>query len=224
MNCSVALQLTVSFIAPLSYLTAAGGHDQHGLETMSTTPQSKAGSTLSIDSLDKAEKGEYDPTQGLAAPPPFVYARLSRPVPFDPISSPVSPVHEGLTPCTSVPELALPSPVKSPVARTELIKAEPIKKPAPPPKPKVSRWIAFELWFNVYKRFFVLVVSLNLVGIVLAALGRFTYAENHLGALVLGNLLCAILMRNELFVRFLYLLSIYGLRSVSLPPHTVYCC
>jgi len=48
----------------------------------------------------------------------------------------------------------------------------------------------------------------------MASLGRFSYAENHLGALVLGNLLCAILMRNELFLRVLYMIFIYGLRSV----------
>jgi hypothetical protein len=56
---------------------------------------------------------------------------------------------------------------------------------------------------------------LNLAGIIMAALGRFPYAENHLGALVLGNLLMAILMRNELWFRFMYLVAIYGLRSVS---------
>jgi hypothetical protein len=49
----------------------------------------------------------------------------------------------------------------------------------------------------------------------MAALNRFPYAEKHLGALVLGNLLCAILMRNELFLRFLYLIAIHGLRGVG---------
>src|SRR5690606_2344651 len=63
---------------------------------------------------------------------------------------------------------------------------------------------------------------LNLAGIILAALGRFPYAEKHLGALVLGNLLMAILMRNELFLRFLYLISIYGLRSVRLPDSVMF--
>lgn len=102
--------------------------------------------------------------------------------------------------------------------------ALPSPPPAPankPPKPKPSRWILFQLWFNTYRKFFVFVTSLNLVGIVLAAVGRFPYAENHLGALVLGNLLCAVLMRNELFLRFLYLISIYGLRSVRSPSHVL---
>lgn len=48
----------------------------------------------------------------------------------------------------------------------------------------------------------------------MAAVGRFPYAVNHLGALVLGNLLCAILFRNELWMRFLYMVAIYGLRGV----------
>lgn len=168
----------------------------------------------SQDSLDDAEKGIYDRTITVAAPPPFVFASQGRSATLDPLLLPASPIHEGITPCTSVPELALPKAAKSKTSHIEVIE-EKIKKPAPV-KPKISRWILFELWFNVYRRFFTFVVLFNLTGIVLAATGRFEYAEKHLGALVLGNLLCAILMRNELFVRFLYLVTIYGLRSVSL--------
>ncbi|ERS97554.1 hypothetical protein HMPREF1624_05725 [Sporothrix schenckii ATCC 58251] len=91
-------------------------------------------------------------------------------------------------------------------------KTDPKTKPAKP-QPKVGRWLRFRLWLNTYRGFFIFVTLLNLVGIVLAATGHFPYADNHLGALVLGNLLCAILMRNELFLRCLYTLSIYGLRS-----------
>lgn len=164
----------------------------------------------SQDSLDDAEKGMYDRTITLTAPPPFVFANQRRSASLNP----VSPVHEGITPCTSVPELALPNPAKGKTSHIEVVEAD-IKKSVPV-KPKISRWILFELWFNVYRRFFTFVVLLNLSGIVLAAIGRFEYAEKHLGALVLGNLLCAILMRNELFIRFLYLVAIYGLRNVSL--------
>ncbi len=94
---------------------------------------------------------------------------------------------------------------------------EPAKK-VTTPKPKPSRWILAQLWFNTYRKFFTFVTLLNLTGIILAALGRFQYAEDHLGALVLGNLLTAILMRNELFLRVLYTIAIYGLRSVRLFP------
>lgn len=180
---------------------------------MSNAQQAYSVGGQSQDSLSDAEKGMYDSTVELTAPPPFVYAGQGRLPHLNPLSSPVSPVHEGITPCTSVPELVLPKAGKNEVSYIEVVEA-PVKKPTPT-KPKISRWIHFELWFNVYRRFFTFVVVFNLIGIVLAATGHFKYAENHLGALVLGNLLCAILMRNELFVRFLYVISIYGLRSVS---------
>ncbi|KAG4440802.1 hypothetical protein IFR05_003730 [Cadophora sp. M221] len=90
---------------------------------------------------------------------------------------------------------------------------EPPEKRAANPRPRVSRWILFQLWFNPYRKFFTFVMLLNMTGIIMAALGRFRYADHHLGALVLGNLLLAVLMRNELFLRFLYTIAIYGLRS-----------
>jgi hypothetical protein len=46
--------------------------------------------------------------------------------------------------------------------------------------------------------------SINMIGIGLAASGRWRYPLAHPGALVLGNLLVAILMRNEIFGRCLY--------------------
>lgn len=60
---------------------------------------------------------------------------------------------------------------------------------------------------DLYSKFYTLVVTLNAIGIVLAAVGKFDYAINHSGALVLGNLLCAVMMRNELFLRFLFLIA-----------------
>lgn len=178
---------------------------------MSNPQQVHAVANQSQDSLDDAEKGMYDSTVALTAPPPFVYTSQGRLRHLNPLLSPVSPVHEGVPPCTSVPELSLPRATKSEISPLEVI--ESVKKPAHI-KPKISRWILFELWFNVYRRFFTFVFLFNIIGIILAASGHFQYAENHLGALVLGNLLCAILMRNELFVRFLYMVAIYGLRSV----------
>ncbi|KAG6813526.1 hypothetical protein H0H92_010231 [Tricholoma furcatifolium] len=83
--------------------------------------------------------------------------------------------------------------------------------PAPPPqakKPrpgKVNIWIQGQLWFNTYRKFFTFVISLNIVGIAFATSGKWEYPRNYSGACVLGNLLMAILMRNELFGRLLYL-------------------
>jgi hypothetical protein len=167
-------------------------------------------------SLDDAEKGMYDGTSELMAPPPFVYMGQKRATHIDTQLSPVSPVHEGITPFSSVPELSLSSPAGWRATDLNVLDAT-VKKPVRL-KPKISRWILFELWFNTYRKFFTFVTLLNLAGIIMAALGRFPYAANHLGALVLGNLLCAILMRNELWMRLLYMIAIYGLRSVRTSP------
>ncbi|KAJ7668550.1 hypothetical protein DFH06DRAFT_203197 [Mycena polygramma] len=74
------------------------------------------------------------------------------------------------------------------------------------PKRKSNRAIRFQLWFNTYRKFCTLTVTLNLIGLVLAATGKWQYPRRYTGAFVLGNLQCAILMRNELFGRFLYLI------------------
>jgi hypothetical protein len=153
--------------------------------------------------FDDAEKGLYDSTQVSTALPRLVHMNR-RTSWFETIFSPISPIHEGNTPSSTLPVLSLSWPTGF----------RPAKKPARP-KIIISRWILFTIWFNTYRKFFTFVTLLNLTGIIMAALGRFTYANNHLGALVLGNLLCAILMRNELFLRFLYIIAIYGLRSAS---------
>ncbi|KAF7362686.1 hypothetical protein MVEN_00617900 [Mycena venus] len=86
-----------------------------------------------------------------------------------------------------------------------------LSKEIPPPpltktKPKTSRMIRFRLWCNTYRKFYTLTVTLNFIGLVLAATGKWQYPRQYTGAFVLGNLQCAILMRNELFGRFLYLI------------------
>ncbi|EEY22342.1 conserved hypothetical protein [Verticillium alfalfae VaMs.102] len=138
-----------------------------------------------------------------------------KPTAIESLPSPVSPIHEGITPTSSFPALSqtlLPAchfQEKNPAPGPPAVKATTTVQP----RPKPSRWILFRLWFSTYRKFFTFIVALNLTGIILAILGRFPYAENHLGALLLGNLLTAVLMRNELFLRFLYFISIYGLRS-----------
>jgi hypothetical protein len=192
---------------------------------MSTSPHSHVFNDRSQDSLDDAEKGLYDKTMELTAPSPplpFVYLAQERPshlnVQLSPNTSlnPFSPVHNGITPCTSVPELSLTFPQgrRASFVPTDANALKTTEKKPTPSKPKISRWVLFVLWFNVYRRFFTFIILFNLVGIIMAALGHFKYAENHTGALVLGNLLLAIMMRNELWMRFLYLVAIYGLRSV----------
>ncbi|KAF9470004.1 hypothetical protein BDZ94DRAFT_1151315 [Collybia nuda] len=78
-----------------------------------------------------------------------------------------------------------------------------------PPKTstrEAGRWICFQLWFNTYRKFFTFVVSINIIGMVLSITGKWPYPRRYAGACVLGNLLTAVLMRNELFGRLLYLI------------------
>jgi hypothetical protein len=189
---------------------------------MVSSPPSQLACGSSSDSLSDAEKGMYDSSLELMAPPPFAYVAHKRDLHITTELAPVSPVHEGITPFSSVPQLSLSLPAAS---RTKIAvdadKLEAVVKKPPPPKAKVSRWILADLWFNTYRKFFTFVTLFNLTGIILAALGRFPYAENHLGAIVLGNLLTAILFRNELWMRFLYIVAIYGLRSVRMPSTTI---
>lgn len=158
------------------------------------------------------EKNMYDNTQNSLVLPPLAHVGQEMPAHTQIPVSPISPIHEGITPFSSVARLSLQWPAGWQGAKATM-PDQAAKKPARL-KQKISRWIVFQLWFNTYRKFFTIVTLLNLAGIIMAALGRFPYAENHLGALVLGNLLCAILMRNELFLRFLYMIAIYGLRSV----------
>lgn len=83
--------------------------------------------------------------------------------------------------------------------------------PPPPAKPKPKpkrppRWIRWTVWFNTYRKLFTFCFSLNMVGLGLAASGVWTYPIHRPAPLVLGNLMTAILMRNEVFGRCLYLI------------------
>jgi hypothetical protein len=196
--------------------------------TMADLPQGRFTRDLSHDSLDDAEKGMHDTSASLTAPPPFAYLGQEKALRINTQEkalrlnthlSPLSPLHEGITPNPSIPDLSLSWPAASPAVRRGSINAAALKTSIPPKptpaKAKVPRWVLADLWFNTYRKFFTFIILLNLAGIIMTALGRFPYAENHLGALVLGNLLSAILFRNELWMRFLYMVAIYGLRSVS---------
>jgi len=90
-------------------------------------------------------------------------------------------------------------------ALPSLEKAAAPKPPVKKPKKKVSKWILWQLWYNTYRKLFTITFTLNMVGIGLAASGHFPYAIQFPGAMILGNLGFAILMRNEVFGRLLYL-------------------
>ncbi|EXM18457.1 hypothetical protein RAB80_004022 [Fusarium oxysporum f. sp. vasinfectum] len=157
--------------------------------------------------FNDAEKGQHD-NSGMALAP------LSKVYPSDKADGHLTafpPVHEGnmwsATQSTSSFHNSCNSNSSLPILPKQKI------TPPPPKKQEPRKSTLFVLWFNTYKRLFTLVVTLNLVGIILTSVGQFQYAQDHLGSMVLGNLLFAILMRNELFFRILYMAFIYGLRS-----------
>lgn len=158
--------------------------------------------------LDDAEKGILDNSNQLPIVPPAAMTKGFTDLPLT--NATTAPVQGGLTPPLASTTTLGPNEKPQPA-----ISEKPSGPPPKPPVRKTRKRTKFELWFNVYRRFFVFCVTLNGIGILLAALDKFPYARNHLGALVLGNLLMAILMRNELFLRFLYLIAIHGLRGVS---------
>lgn len=172
----------------------------------SPTPQRGADAPDGLNQdYDAAEKGLYDASQITLAMPPEAQ-RSEKSLVSEEMISATSSVHKGIGPYPSV----LVSSVTSAV---DIVPSAPVPARQKSAK-KPNKWVLFFLWFNTYRKFFIFITSLNLVGIILAGVGRFRYAENHLGALVLGNLLLAVMMRNELLLRILYTIAIYGLRSV----------
>jgi len=183
-----------------------------------TTNNSATVSCHSLDrDVDDAERGVFDSTHTLPVIQPSTTSSAT--VSCHSLDRDVDDAERGVFNSTQTLPVIQPSTVyveEKKQAHSDVVEIrDPVaaKKPAPP-KQKISRWTLANLWFNTYRKFFTFVTLLNLTGIIMASLNRFPYAENHLGALVLGNLLCAILMRNELFLRFLYIISIYGLRGV----------
>ncbi|KAK0445122.1 hypothetical protein EV421DRAFT_339985 [Armillaria borealis] len=74
-----------------------------------------------------------------------------------------------------------------------------------PTKKRVSSWVKFRLWYNTYRRFFTVALLFNFISLICAATHTWEYPRNYTGAWILGNLLFAVLVRTELFTRFLYL-------------------
>jgi hypothetical protein len=107
-----------------------------------------------------------------------------------------------------------------------IVATKPSKLPAKPKK-MVPLWIVWSLWFNTYRyiqvasnatkadrylallfirKFFTFCFGFNVIGLALAASGHFPYGVKYSGAIVVANFNTAILMRNEVFGRLLYLL------------------
>ncbi|KAJ4703617.1 Transmembrane protein [Melia azedarach] len=62
--------------------------------------------------------------------------------------------------------------------------------------------------FTVYKRLFVVCLTLNIVGLVLAATGHFPYARNRAGLFSIANIFALVLCRSEAFLRVVFWLVV----------------
>ncbi|KAF8751235.1 hypothetical protein RHS01_08629 [Rhizoctonia solani] len=187
------------FIPPTQ--VGSGKGIEESSDSSSLVPQAKI-SALELESSSPGLR---------AGPPPAFESEKSSPT----SELPTLPYQETQSTETTTP----PSPTASlaPVEKEPNEKAiqgsivpappKPAQAKSKPPNIEASLWIRFNLFFNTYRKFYTFVVTLNGIGIVLAGIGRFEYAVNHSGALVLGNLLCAVMMRNELFLRFLFLIA-----------------
>ncbi|SJK97853.1 related to non-ribosomal peptide synthetase [Armillaria ostoyae] len=111
-------------------------------------------------------------------------------------------VHSPTSASKTNARFGLPYPPKPARPGDSLVKPKARVRPAR----KANFWITLQLWFNTYRKFYTFVVSMNVIGLILAATNMWKYPRDFTGAFILGNLLTAILMRNELFGRLLYLI------------------
>nr|XP_043622760.1 adenylate-forming reductase 06235 [Erigeron canadensis] len=109
-------------------------------------------------------------------------------------------------------ELDYQLPLPPQVQELPLAPSKKIVPNKPSNKPKVESRLSVILldqgMFTVYKRLFVVCLTLNITGLVLAATGHFRYARDHATLFSIGNLLALILCRSEAFLRVVFWLAV----------------
>lgn len=98
------------------------------------------------------------------------------------------------------------------------------EKPQQPPIPKkrasrLSIILLDQGLFTVYKRLFVLSMFLNILALVLAATGYFSYARNRAALFSIANILALTLCRSEAFLRLIFYLTVKLLGRSFIPLH-----
>ncbi|EKM82963.1 hypothetical protein AGABI1DRAFT_111490 [Agaricus bisporus var. burnettii JB137-S8] len=175
--------------------------------------------TVDISQAGDIEGGNHEPWTHQDAPQGSAPVPTSSQPPLDRSSPPsaAEPSKEakeiveakGTTPeAQQTPPEAQQAAPEAPQTKPEGQPAKPegqaVKKPKPPPH-KYSKWVLFRLYFNTYRKFFVFVVAFNLTGLIISACEDFPYAHQYAGTIAVANLNFAVLMRNEIFGRALYL-------------------
>ncbi|OAY24913.1 adenylate-forming reductase 03009 [Manihot esculenta] len=101
-------------------------------------------------------------------------------------------------------------------------KREQPPKPAKKNESRLSIILLDQGLFTVYKRLFVVCLTLNVIGLVLAATGNFPYARNRAALFSIANILALTLCRSEAFLRVVFWLAVkfLGRSWVPLPIKT----
>ena len=84
--------------------------------------------------------------------------------------------------------------------------------PAPPKVPAIKpkeldRFEKFLIWFELYRKLFAIIVTLNLMALIAVTQNKFGYAKKNVFNFALGNLLASVLCRNEAGLRVLYFIA-----------------
>lgn len=94
---------------------------------------------------------------------------------------------------------------------------EPPSKPARKQESRLSVILLDQGLFTVYKRLFVVCLTLNMIGLVLAATGNFPYARNRAALFSIANILALTLCRSEAFLRVVFWLAVKVLGRSWMP-------
>lgn len=101
-------------------------------------------------------------------------------------------------------------------------KLEQPPKPARKQESRLSVILLDQGLFTVYKRLFVVCLTLNITGLVLAATGKFPYARNRAALFSIANILALTLCRSEAFLRVVFWIAVkvIGRSWIPLPIKT----
>jgi len=101
-------------------------------------------------------------------------------------------------------------------------KLEQPSKPARKQESRLSVILLDQGLFTVYKRLFVVCLTLNITGLVLAATGKFPYARNRAALFSIANILALTHCRSEAFLRVVFWIAVkvIGRSWIPLPIKT----
>ncbi|XP_026397274.1 adenylate-forming reductase 06235-like [Papaver somniferum] len=102
----------------------------------------------------------------------------------------------------------------------DLEKQNSVRKPSyhqKKPQSRLSIILLDQGLFTVEKRLFVVCFTLNMIGLILAAIGRFPYAKEKAALFSIANILALVLCRNEAILRVVFMLAVKVLGRSWIP-------